>query len=84
MPYHITDLNDEGRKYVMCEYCHEWYHRECIDIPSKQLDPFINNDIKYICQRCQENGITLTNVTNSSASTGKILDAKAVVRINLI
>ena len=40
-----TDLD-----MAMCDSCHMWYHRHCMDIPSDVFDG--DSEVHWVCKRC--------------------------------
>ena len=40
---------EEGFQMAMCDSCHVWYHRHCMDIPS---DVFSDSEVHWECRRC--------------------------------
>ena len=40
---------EEGDEMAMCDSCHVWYHRHCMDIPSEVLG---GSEVHWECKRC--------------------------------
>ena len=41
---------EEGDEMAMCDSCHVWYHRHCMDIPSEVFDE--DSEVHWECKRC--------------------------------
>ena len=40
---------EEGDQMAICDSCHVWYHRHCMDIPS---EVFGESEAHWECKRC--------------------------------
>ncbi len=50
--YCICRQPDDGRPYVICESCEEWFHYECVNFKNEDY----SKEEGYICAECQKKG----------------------------
>ena len=48
----------EGEEWIECDYCGEWFHVQCTDLPV--LDA-LNTLVDYTCEQCEVEGFPSHN-----------------------
>ena len=53
LPVHCKcRLPDDGRQMILCSNCKNWYHVDCVRVPTKVLKS-TNRDIPWFCKSCK-------------------------------
>ena len=46
----MPEKKEKGLEMAMCDSCHMWYHRHCMDIPSEVFDG--DSEVHWECKSC--------------------------------